>query len=196
MEQRESDAVVKDAPIELSKEVCCAFGMGQRSNYASAMDVPIKPTEECARSTARGSNYAVVTDAQMEPSKEECASGMEQRKNTNDAAARDAQINLKLEECAFDMGQSSNDAALKGAQIKPNVVVYVGGMGQTATIHTMNQMLFTRDESTGFGSEYENTTVTLTPTNQGTYSRASTTRGRRSSVPGEVTILCQEIVEV
>lgn len=42
------------------------------------LHLPIKPTEECARSTARRLNYAVVTDVQMEPSKEECAEGMEQ----------------------------------------------------------------------------------------------------------------------
>ena len=37
---------------------------------------------------------------------------------SNDAAERDAQIKLRKEECALDMGQMSNDAAKRDAQIK------------------------------------------------------------------------------
>ena len=33
------------------------------------------------------------------------------------AAVEDAQVLLRTEECALGMGQRSNDAALKGAQI-------------------------------------------------------------------------------
>jgi len=52
----------------------------------------------------------------------------------------------------------------------------------------------THDESTAFGSEFEMTTATQTLPNQ----RASrvANRGEGSSVPEEVAILCQEIVEV
>ncbi len=54
----------------------------------------------------------------------------------------------------------------------------------------------TYDESTAFGSEFDKTTATLTVANhQRTRSLFSMTRGG-SSVPEEVTILCQEIVEV
>lgn len=48
------------------------------------------------------------------------------------------------------------------------------------------------DESTAFGSELEQTTATQTLADQ----RASIADGRRRCVPGEVTIVCQEIVEV
>jgi hypothetical protein len=38
--------------------------------------------------------------------------------STNDAAMKDAQIKSLQEECALNMEQSSNDAAMKDAQIK------------------------------------------------------------------------------
>ena len=50
------------------------------------------------------------------------------------------------------------------------------------------------DESTAFGSEFDKTTATLP--NQRTSSRAAVRGQEGSSVPGEVTILCREIVEV
>jgi hypothetical protein len=54
----------------------------------------------------------------------------------------------------------------------------------------------THDESTVFGSEYEKTTATQTLPNHRA-SRAAIRGGQEGiSVPGEVTILCQEIVEV
>ena len=52
-----------------------------------------------------------------------------------------------------------------------------------------------QDESTAFGSEFEMTTTTQTPTNQRDSGAIPICSGRRS-VPGEVTILCEEIVEV
>ncbi len=52
-----------------------------------------------------------------------------------------------------------------------------------------------QEESTAFGSEYEMTTATQTLPNQRDASNA--VRGvEGSSVPGEVTIMCQEIEEV
>ena len=45
----------------------------------------------------------------------EYATGMGQR--SNDASLKDAQIMLKREECATGMGQRGNDAASKNAQI-------------------------------------------------------------------------------
>ncbi len=53
----------------------------------------------------------------------------------------------------------------------------------------------TQDESTAFGSEFETTTATQTLPNQRD-SSAATNGVEGSSVPGEVTIMCQEIVEV
>ena len=38
---------------------------------------------------------------------------------SNYAAVKDAQIKHSKEECALGMGQKSNDAAAKDAQIKP-----------------------------------------------------------------------------
>ena len=49
-----------------------------------------------------------------------------------------------------------------------------------------------QDESTAFGSEFEKTTATQTHR----ASRAAIGGQEESSVPGEVTILCEEIVEV
>jgi len=45
-----------------------------------------------------------------------------------------------MEECARGMGHSRRDAAVKGAQIKPYVEAYVGGMEQTAIL-TTDQLL-------------------------------------------------------
>jgi hypothetical protein len=56
---------------------------------------------------------------------------------SNDAAAKDAQIVWSKEECALGMRQRSNDAALKDAETKPGVAAYVGGLEQSA-MHTMN----------------------------------------------------------
>ena len=53
----------------------------------------------------------------------------------------------------------------------------------------------TQDESTAFGSEYEMTTATQTPINKRA-SRSALRESEGGSVPKEVTILCQEIVEV
>ena len=71
------------------------------------------------------SNYATVTGAQILLGKEECASGMGQRSNSNPESNTEgyvlptgAQIMLRKEECASDMGQRSNYAAAKDAQIK------------------------------------------------------------------------------
>ena len=76
------------------------------------------------------------------------------------------------------MGQSSNDDKRRGVCRR----------------HGANRNTY--DESTAFGSEFDKTTATLTLPIE----RASrpAVRGRQdgSSVPGEVTILCQEIVEV
>ena len=52
-----------------------------------------------------------------------------------------------------------------------------------------------QDGSTAFGSEFERTTAAETQTNQGA-SEAASRGSERRSVPEEVTILCQEIVEV
>jgi len=51
------------------------------------------------------------------------------------------------------------------------------------------------DESTAFGSEFEKTTATQTLPNHRA-SRAAVREQQGRSVPEEVTILCQEIVEV
>ena len=52
----------------------------------------------------------------------------------------------------------------------------------------------TQEESTAFGSEFELTTATQTTPYRA--SRAAARGQEESTVPGEVTILCQEIVEV
>jgi hypothetical protein len=67
----------------------------------------------------------------MEPSKEECALDMGQK--SNDAAVKDARIKLSREECALDMGQKSNDAAVKDAPIKLRREECAGGMVQMVT---------------------------------------------------------------
>ena len=53
----------------------------------------------------------------------------------------------------------------------------------------------TQDESTAFGSELEKTTATQTISHHGT-SRAAVRGQEESAVPEEVTIICEEIVEV
>ena len=80
MEQRRSDAAVKDARIMSSKEEC-AVGMGQSSNNAA------------------------LKDARTKSSKEECAVDMEQRSSASDAAVKDVQTLSSEEECALSMGQ-------------------------------------------------------------------------------------------
>ncbi len=52
-----------------------------------------------------------------------------------------------------------------------------------------------QEESTAFGSEYENTTATQKLPNQNS-SRSTRRESERISVPEEVTILCQETAEV
>jgi hypothetical protein len=55
----------------------------------------------------------------------------------------------------------------------------------------------TQDESTAFGSELELTNATTTQIiSHHRASRAAVRRQEESTVPGEVTILCEEIVEV
>ena len=53
----------------------------------------------------------------------------------------------------------------------------------------------TQDESTAFGSELELTTATQTIGHRRA-SRAAVRGQEENDVPGEVTILCEEIVEV
>ncbi len=53
----------------------------------------------------------------------------------------------------------------------------------------------TQDESTAFGSELELSNVTQTRSNHRTW-RAAVRGKEESAVPEEVTILCEEIVEV
>ena len=87
------------------------------------------------------------------------------------------------------MGQRlrSNDAAVMNVQTKLRKVDYVGGMGHFA--------IQRYDESTAFGSELDETTATLSQPNQLASRTAIREQGGRS-VPGEVAILCQEILEV
>ena len=81
------------------------------------MDAQTKPSVgECALGMERRSNDVAVKDVQICHRKEEYASGMEQRLSTNVAAEKDVQIMLKKEEYVLDMGQLSNDAAMKDAQ--------------------------------------------------------------------------------
>jgi len=55
----------------------------------------------------------------------------------------------------------------------------------------------THDQSTAFGSEFERTTATqLLPNQRALRDTVREVQQGGSSVPGEVTILCQEIVEV
>ena len=154
--------------------------------------------------------FEALKDAQIKLSKEECALGMERR--SNDAAWKDPQIKPSKEECVLDMGQRSNDmnALLMDAQIvhrKEECVRHGAKVklcssegctnyaqrGGLCRRHSAYRS--TQDESTAFGSEYEKTTATQTSTNK--CASGSAPRGlERGSVPEEVTILCQEIVEV
>ena len=137
---------------------------------------------------------------------------MEQRSNDADAdaAVKDAQIMLRMEECATSTEQRSNYVAVKDAQIKLRSVHKHGAKvrryrcsREGCTNQTKRGGVCWRhgayrnaqDESTAFRSEYERTTATQTLPNQRT-SRSSLSESGRRSVPGEVTILCQEIVEV
>ena len=82
----------------------------------------------------------------------------------------------------MSMEQVSNYAAANGVLIMPIV-------DECAYRNT-------HDESTAFGSEYEETTAAQTLPNQPVSRAVVRGRGRRRSVPGEVTIVCQEIVKV
>ena len=55
---------------------------------------------------------------------------------------------------------------------------------------------YLQDESTAFGSKLEMTTATQTTISHQRASNAAVRGQEESSVPEEVTILCQEIVEV
>ena len=54
----------------------------------------------------------------------------------------------------------------------------------------------TNDESTAFGSEFEQTTVARSQSDEHATGPPIVGQGVARGVPGEVTILCQEIVEV
>ena len=71
--------------------------------------------------------------------------------------------------------------------------VYSGGV---CWRHGANRNRNPNVESTVFGSEYEKNTATLSHNNQHTSRGTLTRQGRTSSVPGEVTIFCQEIEKV
>ena len=71
--------------------------------------------EECALGMVQKSNDVVAKDVRIKLRREECASNMGQRVSAN---TMDALIMLRREECASSMGQSSNDVAVKVAQIK------------------------------------------------------------------------------
>ena len=101
------NALLKDAQIKLSKEVC-VLGTGQRGNYAA------------------------VKDAQIMPRREGSAGDTEQKPMPNYAAAKDARIKSDGEEFAGSMGQRSNYAAVKDARIKLSKEEYVLGTGPIA----------------------------------------------------------------
>ena len=111
-------ALLKDAQIELRKEVC-ARGMGLRSNYTAMKDAE-----------GREERFALLKDAQIMPEEEVCAGGMGLRSNY--AATKDAQINLRREEYALNTGQSANCAAKKDVQIRFREEECALGMGQSA----------------------------------------------------------------
>jgi hypothetical protein len=50
--------------------------------------------------------------------------------SSNDAALKGAQIKLRMEECALGMEQRSNDATARDAQIKLRMEECVSSMGQ------------------------------------------------------------------
>ena len=95
----------------------------------------------------RGQRYdAAVKDVQMQLSREECASGMEQRRSTKDAAMTDVQTKPSAEECALGMGHNTKDAAVKDVQIKPSVEECVKGTGLIA-IHKNKMNLLHLDQN-------------------------------------------------
>jgi hypothetical protein len=59
---------------------------------------------------------------------------------SNNAAVKDAQIKSSKEECVFDMGQrrNANNAAVKGSAINPYKGECAGGTGQIIAIHMTN----------------------------------------------------------
>ena len=77
--------------------------------------------EEYALGMEQRRNDAAVKDVRTKLRKEECASGMEQRKNYTYATLKDVRTLLSEEECAGGMEQRSqrirrNSAALNGVQ--------------------------------------------------------------------------------
>eukprot|EP00984_Skeletonema_dohrnii_P022238 scaffold11352_cov72-Skeletonema_dohrnii-CCMP3373.AAC.3 len=82
--QRSSDAAAKGAQIKLDRKEC-AGGMEQRRSFAALKDAQINLIqEECVGDMGRSrrGSFAVVKDAQIKlDGKEECATGMGQRKN-------------------------------------------------------------------------------------------------------------------
>eukprot|EP00984_Skeletonema_dohrnii_P033004 scaffold28303_cov67-Skeletonema_dohrnii-CCMP3373.AAC.2 len=84
------------------------------------------------------------------------------------------------------MGQGSNDAAKKDAQT----------MLRKGTLLWHGKCRNAHDESTAFGSKVDETTANLSHPNQ-LASRTTNIREQGGrTVPGEVAILCQEVVEV
>ena len=85
--------------------------MEQRPSNAAVKDVRIKlRKEECVKVMVQSGQYVVVKVVQVRLSKEECASGMEQRSGSNDAAVKDVQT----EECAFKHGTKVEYSSEKG----------------------------------------------------------------------------------
>ena len=156
----------------------------------------------------QGPKDAVEMDAQIKLSKEEFALGTGQRGNY--AVVMDAQMVLFVEECALDIHAAkvgykrcSSDGCTNLAQ-KGGVCIKHGAMKKRCssagcTNRAQGGGVYKKhgayrneqDESTAFGSELEKTTTTRTLPNQ-----RSSRSSERGSVPEEVTILCQEIVEV
>ena len=89
-----------------------------------------RPKEAAAHTRqSRGKETALLKDAQIKLIKEEYASDMGQRSNV--AAVKGAQIEPSKEECVLSMVQKWHcNAAGKDAQIKPYKEECVSGMGQ------------------------------------------------------------------
>ena len=85
------------------------------------------------------SNFAAAKDVRIKSDREERVGGMGLRSNANYAAGKNAQIWFKKEECVLGMGHRRRDAAVKDAQMEPNVEESVGGM--VITVLTMDQLL-------------------------------------------------------
>ena len=183
MEQSGNYASMKDAQITLRLEEC-ALSMGQRSNNAAQKDTQIKSTkEECALGMGRR-NYAAWKVAQAMQRKEVCAQGtVVQRRN--DALTRGAQILLK-KVCIRHGAKSKSSAELKGAQIKLSKEDCAQGTGHTA-MHTTNHLLHLDQNTRRLPQRKHNLERDCRTANRG---------HEEISVPGEVTIICQEIVVV